>query len=100
MVFRVPVTNTNPMVFYCTAGQHCTRGMYGVVNPSNTQNLESYKAMIMSYGPAVAPAAVGGGEMAQNPGAATPAPAVGGAGLPAASGLGVAGAVGLALLLA
>lgn len=88
------------MVFYCTAGEHCTRGMYGVVNPSDTQNLETYKATITSHGPAVAPARVGGGEFAQNPGAATPAPAAGGSVSLAASGFGIACGMALALLLA
>lgn len=88
------------MVFYCTAGQHCTRGMYGVVNPSNSQNLESYKATIKSYGPAAVPARVGGGDFVDNPGAATPAPAAGGSATLAASGFGIAGAIALGLLLA
>lgn len=88
------------MVFYCTAGQHCTRGMYGVVNPSGSQNLESYKATIKSYGAAVEPDSVGGGEFATNPGAMTPPPVAAGVKVTAASALGLAGCAMLALLLA
>lgn len=99
-VYRVEVTSADPMVFYCTAGQHCTRGMYGVVNPSDTQNLESYKATITSYGPAGVPASVNGGEFVPNPGEATPAPAAGGSAALAVSGFGITSTIALALLLA
>ena len=87
------------MVFYCTAGQHCTRGMYGVVNPSGTQNLESYKATIKAYGPAVEPASVTGGEFAENPGAMTPPPVSAGLKLATIS-TSLAGAMLLAVALA
>lgn len=74
--------------------------MYGVVNPSDSQNLESYKATIMSYGPAVVPESVGGGEFVRNTGAVTPAPVAAGEKRPTAPVLGFTGAVALALLLA
>jgi hypothetical protein len=63
------VTTTSPMVFYCATGQHCTRGMYGVVNSNDQQNLASYKATIPVNGPAVIPARVQGGRLVANPGA-------------------------------
>lgn len=66
MVFRVPVTSTDPMVFYCTQGQHCTRGMHGVVNPSGDQTLQSYRRSITVNRDAVAPNTIGGGEMVPN----------------------------------
>jgi hypothetical protein len=41
-VFRVEVNNTDPMVFFCALGPHCTRGMHGVVNGAGDQTLKSY----------------------------------------------------------
>lgn len=99
-VFQVQVTTTNPMVFYCTTGQHCTRGMYGVVNPSATQNLDSYKKTIMSYGPAGIPLRVAGGNLVANPGAIDQTTLVAGATTSAVSILGVAGALVFAVLMA
>ncbi|SPN96493.1 uncharacterized protein DNG_00021 [Cephalotrichum gorgonifer] len=100
-VFRVPVRTTNPMVFYCATAEHCTRGMYAVVNPSNTQNLASYKALIKKYGPAVAPLAVAGGQMVDNPGVVNPPLTEAGAmKLPTASAIAMTGAIAFALLLA
>ena len=66
MVFQVPVTSTDPLVFYCTEGQHCTRGMYGVVNGAGDQTLQSYRSSIDVNKDAVAPTTVGGGEMVPN----------------------------------
>jgi len=42
--FRVKVTSTDPIVFYCTQpnNNHCKAGMYGVVNPSGEQSLQAY----------------------------------------------------------
>ncbi|ERF72708.1 hypothetical protein EPUS_04761 [Endocarpon pusillum Z07020] len=66
MVFRVPVTSTDPMVFYCTQGTHCTRGMHGVVNGADDQTLQSYRRSITVNRNAVAPNTTGGGEMVPN----------------------------------
>ena len=100
-VFQIRLTNTNPLVFYCTTGQHCTRGMYGVVNPSATQNLESYKNTITSYGPAGIPVRVNTENLVANPGAIDPATLiVSGASASTASMLGVAGALIFAALMA
>ncbi|PKS12557.1 hypothetical protein jhhlp_000765 [Lomentospora prolificans] len=100
LVFQVQVTTTNPMVFYCTTGQHCTRGMYGVVNPSATQNLASYKRTIMSYGPAGVPVSVTGGNLVANPGPIDQTTLVAGATTTTISLLGVAGAMVFAVLMA
>ncbi|KAF7505918.1 hypothetical protein GJ744_012453 [Endocarpon pusillum] len=66
MVFRVPVKSTDPIVFYCTQGQHCTRGMYGVVNGAGDKTLQSYRRSITVNRNAVAPTTIGGGEMVSN----------------------------------
>lgn len=99
-VFRVTVTTTDPIAFYCAAGQHCTRGMYGVVNPSDSQNLASYKSLIKGYGPAEAPPLnISGGQLFPNPGAVDPVIVSFALGLPTASVVGIIGAMGFALLL-
>ena len=66
MVFQVPVTNTNPWVFYCTQGTHCTRGMYGVLNGAGDQTLTSYTESITANKNGVAPNNVGGGRLLAN----------------------------------
>lgn len=66
MVFQVPVTSTDPLVFYCTTGQHCTRGMYGVINGASDQTLKSYRSKITVNKDAVAPTTIGGGQMVAN----------------------------------
>jgi hypothetical protein len=66
MVFHVPVTSTDPIVFYCTQGQHCTRGMHGVVNGAGDQTLQSYRSSITVNKDAVAPTTISGGEMVSN----------------------------------
>ena len=43
--------------------------MFGVVNPTEDQNLDSYYATIPVNGPAEAPLTVTGGELVTNPGA-------------------------------
>lgn len=54
------------MVFYCPTGQHCSRGMHGVVNGAGGKTLGSYRASITSYRNAVAPTRIGGGELVNN----------------------------------
>ena len=66
MVFQVPVTSTDPMVFYCTQGEHCTRGMHGVLNGAGSQTLKSYRDSITVNRDAVAPSTIGGGKMVAN----------------------------------
>jgi hypothetical protein len=87
------------MVFYCTTGQHCTRGMYGVVNPNDSQNLATYKATIPKNGPAVAPPRLQGGQLVENPGAMDLSRLPASAGSFKASVAGVVGAMSFALLM-
>ena len=73
--------------------------MYGVINPSDTQNVESYKALIKSHGPAVAPEGVRGGQLVDTPGLATPAPVAAGLKLSVSMASVLAGVAGMMLLL-
>jgi hypothetical protein len=59
-VFRVTVTNTDPIFFYCSVEGHCSGGMVGVVNPSSSQTLQAYQDAAGSA-VEVAPASVFGG---------------------------------------
>ena len=54
------------MVFYCTQGEHCTRGMHGVLNGAGSQTLKSYRDSITVNRDAVAPSTIGGGKMVAN----------------------------------
>ncbi|KAK3352499.1 Cupredoxin, partial [Lasiosphaeria hispida] len=67
--FRVTINDTSPHVFYCTQGDHCARGMVGVVN-ADSGMLEKYRCGASSTAEAVSPAVVFGGVLAPN-GAAT-----------------------------
>jgi hypothetical protein len=66
MVFQVPVTSTDPIVFYCTQGEHCTRGMHGVLNGAGDETLQSYRSSITVNKNAAAPTTIGGGKMLAN----------------------------------
>jgi plastocyanin len=61
-VFRVPVTDTDPMFFYCSVEFHCSGGMVGVVNPSSGQTLEAYESAAISA-IEVSPASPFGGQL-------------------------------------
>ncbi|KAG6099315.1 hypothetical protein E4U30_006804 [Claviceps sp. LM220 group G6] len=41
-VFRVSLANDEPLVFYSSQVGDCSRGMVGIVNPNEQQNLENY----------------------------------------------------------
>ncbi|KAE9994813.1 hypothetical protein EG327_000026 [Venturia inaequalis] len=43
--YVLPITDTLPQWFYCSRGDHCKKGMVGVINPSSSQDqtLENYK---------------------------------------------------------
>lgn len=45
-VFKILVENDDPFVFYCTQGQHCASGMFGVVNPTEKQSRDTYGTLI------------------------------------------------------
>jgi hypothetical protein len=66
MVFQVPVTSTDPMVFYCAQGQHCSRGMHGVVNGAGQRTLASYRSSITIYKNAGIPTRIQGGQAVPN----------------------------------
>jgi hypothetical protein len=59
-VFRVEVNDTQPMVFYCAQGPHCTRGMHGVVNGQGDETLRSYRGRIDKNFEATVPAMLPG----------------------------------------
>ncbi|KAG5981172.1 hypothetical protein E4U55_003232 [Claviceps digitariae] len=42
-VFRVTLANADTVVFYSSQGDECTKGMVGIVNPSEKQTLQNYK---------------------------------------------------------
>lgn len=41
-MFRVGLANEEPLVFYSSHADDCSRGMVGIVNPNEQQNLENY----------------------------------------------------------
>lgn len=44
MVFQVEVSDTNPVVFYCSQGRHCQNGMFGMINGDDSL-LSSYTTL-------------------------------------------------------
>ncbi|KAK0616383.1 hypothetical protein B0T14DRAFT_523029 [Immersiella caudata] len=65
-VFRV-VSTGQPMWYYCATGQHCQRGMVGVINkPANNaaRTLQTYTAGAANAASNVAPQSVQGGTIA------------------------------------
>lgn len=73
--------------------------MYGVINPTDTQNFDAYKALITSNGPSVAPETVRGGQLVNTTGLATPAPVAAGLKLTGSMASVLAGVAGIMLLL-
>ncbi|KAK0710081.1 hypothetical protein B0T26DRAFT_627022, partial [Lasiosphaeria miniovina] len=59
-VFSVVVNSTDPIFFYCTVARHCASGMVGVVNPSGSQTLATYKSNARSARSSAPPAVFGG----------------------------------------
>ncbi|KAJ6444408.1 mitochondrial ATPase (Afg1) [Purpureocillium lavendulum] len=53
--FRVTVTNTDPMPFYSSQGDECTRGMVGIINPKGDKTLEKYRSKAVTLAGAVTP---------------------------------------------
>lgn len=68
-IFRITITHTNPLVWYCTQADHCVKGMAGVANPAGDRNLVQYQsdAKVANVVPAQAPPQVGGGLILSNP---------------------------------
>jgi len=69
-VFRVPINDTKPIVYYCSqggpGGGHCQIGMVGVVNPSDDSQLKSYAEAAAKVFEAKSPGAAFGGELKPN----------------------------------
>ncbi|EFY87253.1 extracellular serine-rich protein [Metarhizium acridum CQMa 102] len=108
--FQVKVNSTDPIFFYCaqTVLEHCKNGMSGVVNPSSSQTLGSYKNAAKSVSTASHPANVFGGTLVSSShtsASASPSPtstgggAHGGADARAPVGAVVAFALGMAAFL-
>lgn len=101
MVFQVEVVTTDPIVFYCTQGTHCTRGMHGVLNGAGDLTLQSYRDSIDVNFVGVAPTEVGGGTLLPNDiSNILPAETPGAASSTRISLISVAAGIGLTLFLA
>lgn len=104
-VFQVEVNNTDPIVFYCAQGPHCTRGMHGVINGQGSQTLRSYRDSIDVNFEATVPAVINGTGGTFEPNTVDrilPAQDPNAAGtikVSAASAVAAAGVLGLAILL-
>lgn len=63
-VFRVNVTSTDPVYFYCSQISHCQNGMVGAINPPSTGNtVAAYLAAAALTTDSETPAAVQGGTL-------------------------------------
>ena len=66
-VFRVTVANGDPIVFYSSQGDECSKGMAGIVNPDDKHTLEGYQGRAKQLARAVTPGLHSfGGELAEN----------------------------------
>lgn len=54
MVFQVEVSDTNPVVFYCSQARHCQNGMFGMIN-GNDSSLSSYTTLAQAANDNVSP---------------------------------------------
>ena len=54
MVFQVEVSDTNPVVFYCSQGRHCQNGMFGMINGDDSL-LSSYTTLAQAANDNVSP---------------------------------------------
>ncbi|KAF3911513.1 hypothetical protein ABW20_dc0108043 [Dactylellina cionopaga] len=61
-MFKVKVTDSKPIWFYCTYGQHCQHGMVGVVNAPEP-GLKAYSSACAKASKNVSPSKVGGGQL-------------------------------------
>ncbi|KAJ6110145.1 hypothetical protein N7486_002380 [Penicillium sp. IBT 16267x] len=60
-VWTLTVNDTNPIWFYCAQVGHCQAGMVGVINPSGSDTLDSFKSAASSANGQSAPATAQGG---------------------------------------
>ncbi|KAI9167082.1 Extracellular serine-rich protein [Paramyrothecium foliicola] len=54
-VFRVTINDTEPVVFYSSQGDECSKGMVGIVNQSSDRNLTDYRDRASELSRAVTP---------------------------------------------
>ncbi|OAA59893.1 extracellular serine-rich protein [Niveomyces insectorum RCEF 264] len=70
-VFQIVVENTNPTWYYCaqTVGNHCQKGMAGVINQNfdSANTLAAYEAAAALTGVSGVPPVVQGGAVIANP---------------------------------
>lgn len=76
-VFRVNVTTTDPIFFYCSVGNHCKDGMVGAVNPSSDETVDKYRSSAKSAGGNISPDAVFGGTLVKPSEGEAPTPSAG-----------------------
>ncbi len=85
-MFVVTVSSTDPIFFYCGQVGHCKSGMVGVVNPSSSQTLDSYKSAAAKAASVGIPASVAGGKVEPNAvGSSSAAPSATGTAAPGGS---------------
>ncbi|KAJ5910773.1 uncharacterized protein N7473_000076 [Penicillium subrubescens] len=60
-VWSLTVNDTNPIWFYCGQVGHCQAGMVGVINPSGSDTLDSFKSAASSANGQSVPATAQGG---------------------------------------
>ncbi|KJZ75717.1 hypothetical protein HIM_04874 [Hirsutella minnesotensis 3608] len=98
-VFRVNVTTTDPIFFYCSVGKHCKDGMVGAINPSGDKSLDKFRSNAKGAGGSSSPPSVFGGQLVKPSEGSAPKP-VGAAGSTRASFILLGGvAAGAAALL-
>jgi plastocyanin len=71
-VFQIEVTSTKPTWFYCpqTTGDHCQKGMVGVINRdfnNNDATIDAFKALAAKAPKSEVPAGAQGGNVIVNP---------------------------------
>ncbi|KAI9150070.1 plastocyanin-like domain-containing [Paramyrothecium foliicola] len=71
-VFQIVVKDTKPIWFYCsqTVGNHCQKGMTGVINQNfdnQAFSLAKHRELAVNAGTSITPADVRGGNVIKNP---------------------------------
>lgn len=64
-MFRVALNNTDPLVFYSSQGDECSKGMVGIVNANDNHTLQNYRMRAGQLARGVTPGTSSyGGELA------------------------------------
>ncbi|OJJ66114.1 hypothetical protein ASPBRDRAFT_189154 [Aspergillus brasiliensis CBS 101740] len=71
-VWSLTVNDTNPIWFYCGQIGHCQAGMVGVINPSGSDTLDSFKSAAASANGQSVPATAQGGILGTPSASASP----------------------------